>query len=173
MAGKRRQFARVRKAAGYTQESLAERLGVDRSTVGRWEIGEVEPQAGQRPKIAEALGISLDQLAGLLAATDAGEVAAARGKMPAGVTVDGLGIPRLLAGPAPRDFDHLPHEPHEQAATVDAVERRTFGKAIVAITLAVPLADTEPGQPVDGSPASSCRWTAPRSNRRSRPRCSP
>ncbi|MGH3379547.1 MAG: hypothetical protein ACRDP6_32910 [Actinoallomurus sp.] len=29
------------------------------------------------------------------------------------------------------------------------MERRTLGKAVVAITLAVPLAGTEPGQPVD------------------------
>jgi hypothetical protein len=63
--------------------------------------------------------------------------------------VDGLGIPRLLAGLAPRGLDHLARDPDDGAATVDPVERRTLGKAIVAITLAIPLADTEPGQPVD------------------------
>jgi hypothetical protein len=66
--------------------------------------------------------------------------------------VDGLGIPRLLAGLGPRGLDHLvraPDDGSDGTATVQPVERRTFGKAIVAITLAIPLADTEPGQPVD------------------------
>jgi hypothetical protein len=63
--------------------------------------------------------------------------------------VDGLPIPRLLAGLAPRGFDHLTRDADSGTATVEPVERRTLGKAIVAITLAIPLADTEPGQPVD------------------------
>jgi transcriptional regulator with XRE-family HTH domain len=59
MAVKRLSFAQARKAAGYTQEGLAERLGVDRTTVARWEAGENEPHPWQRPKIAEAFGLSL------------------------------------------------------------------------------------------------------------------
>ena len=43
MVVKRRCFARTRRAAGYTQEGLAEYLGVDRTTVARWEAGEYEP----------------------------------------------------------------------------------------------------------------------------------
>ena len=34
-----------RKMAGYTQESLAFRLGVDRTTVGKWERGEAFPRS--------------------------------------------------------------------------------------------------------------------------------
>ena len=34
-----------RKMAGYTQESLAFRLGVDRTTVGKWERGDAFPSA--------------------------------------------------------------------------------------------------------------------------------
>ncbi len=59
MVVKRRCFAQARKAAGYTQEGLAERLGVDRTTVARWEAGEYEPHPWQRPRIAEAFGLSL------------------------------------------------------------------------------------------------------------------
>lgn len=58
MVVKRRCFAQARKGAGYTQESLAERLGVDRTTVARWEAGDTEPQPWLRPKIAEAFGLS-------------------------------------------------------------------------------------------------------------------
>ncbi|MDQ3761118.1 MAG: helix-turn-helix transcriptional regulator [Actinomycetota bacterium] len=63
MVVKRRSFALARKGAGYTQESLAEALGVDRTTVARWETGVTEPHLWQRSKIAEALGVSLEKLA--------------------------------------------------------------------------------------------------------------
>jgi transcriptional regulator with XRE-family HTH domain len=66
MVVKRCAFARARKAAGYTQEGLAERLGVDRTTVARWELGEYEPQPWQRPRIAEAFGLSLGECNELL-----------------------------------------------------------------------------------------------------------
>lgn len=66
MVVKRRSFIRARKAAGYSQESLAERLGVDRTTVARWESGEYAPQPWQRPRIAEAFGVSLCALGELL-----------------------------------------------------------------------------------------------------------
>ena len=67
MQARRHGLARQRKAAGYSQEELAERLGVERSTVVRWEAGDTEPQPGLRPKIARALRVSLAQLDELLA----------------------------------------------------------------------------------------------------------
>ena len=69
---KRVLLARARRAAGLTQEELAYRLRVDRSTVGRWELGETEPQPWLRPKLARALGLSRDALEQLLAATTSG-----------------------------------------------------------------------------------------------------
>ncbi|MGW6022154.1 helix-turn-helix transcriptional regulator [Streptomyces sp. NPDC055099] len=66
MATKRVRLAQRRKAAGFTQEGLAESLGVERSTVGRWESADTEPQAWVRPKLARALEVSSDELQALL-----------------------------------------------------------------------------------------------------------
>jgi len=55
-----------RKAAGYSQEKIAEALRVEPSTVGRWERGETEPQPWHRPRLARALGVSIDELSTLL-----------------------------------------------------------------------------------------------------------
>ena len=67
MPAKRQRLAARRKAAGFSQEQLAERLSIDRSTVARWESGETEPQPWIRPRLARVLQISLDQLDRLLA----------------------------------------------------------------------------------------------------------
>ncbi|MEU1786695.1 helix-turn-helix transcriptional regulator [Streptomyces sparsogenes] len=67
MAAKRRSFAERRRACGYTQESFAEAMRVDRTTVYRWERGEAAPQPHQRPKIAELLEIETRELDRLLA----------------------------------------------------------------------------------------------------------
>jgi transcriptional regulator with XRE-family HTH domain len=61
-------LARARKAAGLTQEELAYRVGVDRSTVGRWEAGETDPQPWVRRKLAKHLGVTPAHLDGLLGA---------------------------------------------------------------------------------------------------------
>jgi transcriptional regulator with XRE-family HTH domain len=63
-----------RKALGFTQERLAERLGVDPTTVRRWESGETQtgPQPWLRPKLARYLQVSVEHLDELFAeATDA------------------------------------------------------------------------------------------------------
>jgi transcriptional regulator with XRE-family HTH domain len=67
MRRKRVLLVRARKAAGFTQEELAYRLGVDRSTIGRWESGETEPLPWLRPKLANLLDITRARLDELLA----------------------------------------------------------------------------------------------------------
>ncbi|GGZ17086.1 hypothetical protein GCM10010387_07160 [Streptomyces inusitatus] len=55
-------LAERRRALGYSQEKLAQLLGVDRTTVGRWESGKVAPQPPQRRGLAAALEVSLQEL---------------------------------------------------------------------------------------------------------------
>lgn len=66
MALPSRPLANRRVVAGYTQEGLAEALGVDRTTIGRWERGAQLPQPWQRPDLARLLGVTLEQLDVLL-----------------------------------------------------------------------------------------------------------
>lgn len=105
---KRRSFAQARRAAGFTQESLAERLGVDRTTVARWESGEYSPQPWLRPKIAEALGFSLRELSELVDGVDTtGSTAGVSASL-----VRAEDVPVSLAGAVPvpevptAEYDH-------------------------------------------------------------------
>src|SRR5580692_6690164 len=77
MPSKRIGLAARRKAVGFSQEQLAERLNIDRSTVARWESGETEPQPWIRPRLARALQLSLGQLDYLLGGGDLAETDAA------------------------------------------------------------------------------------------------
>jgi transcriptional regulator with XRE-family HTH domain len=70
MAPRRQGLSQRRKAVGLTQESLAQRLGVERSTVVRWEAGDTEPLPSIRPNVARALQVSIDQLAELLSESE-------------------------------------------------------------------------------------------------------
>ncbi|MGH3647401.1 MAG: helix-turn-helix domain-containing protein [Micromonosporaceae bacterium] len=69
--GKRTVLAAARRRAGFSQESLAEAVGVDRSTVVRWEAGETDPQPFTRSKLARALGLTASQLSELLSEAEA------------------------------------------------------------------------------------------------------
>ncbi|MFI8932121.1 helix-turn-helix domain-containing protein [Streptomyces sp. NPDC053474] len=69
-AGRRRALAKRRAAMGFSQEEFAHALGVDRTTVGRWETGERDPQPWTRPTIATALHLSLGELDALLSETE-------------------------------------------------------------------------------------------------------
>jgi hypothetical protein len=51
---------------GFTQEKLAEHLGLERSTVARWEQGAGTPQPWNRPDLAKALNVSHERLEELL-----------------------------------------------------------------------------------------------------------
>ncbi len=72
MSRRRHRLAQRRRAVGLSQEALAGLVGVDRSTVVRWERADTEPQPWHRRTLADALKVSVEALAALLA--DVGEV---------------------------------------------------------------------------------------------------
>lgn len=63
---RRERLIAARKAAGKSQERVAELVGVDRTTVGTWERGEYTPRPDQRAPYAEAIGVTLEELAAML-----------------------------------------------------------------------------------------------------------
>jgi len=68
MTAKRQRLAGRRKSLGYSQERLAVEVGVDRTTVGRWERGETEPQPCIRARLCDALQITAGELDTLITA---------------------------------------------------------------------------------------------------------
>jgi transcriptional regulator with XRE-family HTH domain len=66
MGDRRDAFAARREQMGYTQESFGAAVGVEFSTVGRWERGTLTPQPYRRPCLAKTLDVSLDELDALL-----------------------------------------------------------------------------------------------------------
>ena len=54
----------LRKAAGMTQQELADKLNVHLQTVSKWERGVSEPDISQLGEISSALGLSLEKLLG-------------------------------------------------------------------------------------------------------------
>lgn len=52
----------IREEAGMTQTALAEKIGVSQQAVSFWETGERYPRTADLPRIADALGVSIDEL---------------------------------------------------------------------------------------------------------------
>ena len=67
MALKRLRLIQRRKVLGFTQESLAETVGCERTTIIRWERAETEPQPWVRPRLTQALQVTPEELNELLA----------------------------------------------------------------------------------------------------------
>ena len=55
-------FLRLRKSAGLSQEEVADRLGVSRQAVSRWEQGSALPDALNKSCICKVFGVSADYL---------------------------------------------------------------------------------------------------------------
>lgn len=53
---------KARKKVGLSQEVVAERLGISRQTVSKWETDETIPDIYQSKKLAKLYNLSLDEL---------------------------------------------------------------------------------------------------------------
>lgn len=54
----------LRKQNNLSQEVLAEKVGVARQTISKWELGETSPDLKQSKKLSEIFNVSLDELVG-------------------------------------------------------------------------------------------------------------
>ncbi len=52
----------LRRARGWSQEELGERLGVTRQTVSKWELGSTTPELEKLVEMSKLFGISIDEL---------------------------------------------------------------------------------------------------------------
>lgn len=52
----------ARKKSGLSQETVAEKLGVSRQTISKWETNETLPDIYQSKKLSKLYNLSLDEL---------------------------------------------------------------------------------------------------------------
>ncbi|MEG0376021.1 MAG: helix-turn-helix transcriptional regulator, partial [Raoultibacter sp.] len=55
-------LAELRRDKGYSQEELAEKLGLSRQAVSKWERAESSPDTGNLVALAKLYGVTLDEL---------------------------------------------------------------------------------------------------------------
>jgi len=60
-----RHFTELRQVAGLTQMQLADKVGVHHSSIAFWELSGTPPRGEVLPKLAEALGVSVDTILGV------------------------------------------------------------------------------------------------------------
>ena len=60
-------IAALRRAAGLSQEQMAEMLEVSRQAVSKWETGQTLPEADRIPRICALFSVSADELLGMQA----------------------------------------------------------------------------------------------------------
>lgn len=69
MAEPRTELKAAREAAGYSQQGLANKIGAERTSVIRWEKGEVNPQPALRARLRDALKVTDAEMTRLLLGT--------------------------------------------------------------------------------------------------------
>lgn len=52
----------LRKANGFTQKQIADKLNIDRSTYSYYELGKINPSIGSMITLSELYGLSLDEM---------------------------------------------------------------------------------------------------------------
>lgn len=100
----------LRKQRGLTQEQLAQRLGVSRQAVSRWELDESLPETANLLPLGEVLGVSLDIL---------------------------LDPARGLEGPVPKEEPSAPAEPSPTVPSLRALLKRRLWLFLLPVELVV------------------------------------
>ena len=59
-----KQIYELRKKSNLSQEQLAEKVGVSRQTISKWELGETSPDIKQAKNLSQVFSVSLDELTG-------------------------------------------------------------------------------------------------------------
>ena len=57
-------ICKLRKEKNLTQAALAEKLNISNRTISKWENGDGMPDISILPGLADALGVTIEQLAG-------------------------------------------------------------------------------------------------------------
>lgn len=55
-------IAELRKQKGFTQQQLADQLNLSNKTISKWESGVGSPDVANLPVLADALGVTVDEL---------------------------------------------------------------------------------------------------------------
>lgn len=58
----RNRFAELRIKAGFSQETAAKEIGVERSTIAKWETGQAMPRGRVLPVVAKTYKCTIDDL---------------------------------------------------------------------------------------------------------------
>lgn len=74
----------LRHKSGLSQEQLAERIGVSRQAISKWETGASAPDLEKLRALSECFGVTLDQLAGVKPSGEAEPGSRANGDTPLG-----------------------------------------------------------------------------------------
>jgi DNA-binding XRE family transcriptional regulator len=128
---KRTALIAARVAAGFTQETLAARIGVECSTVHRWESGRTLPLPIWRPELAQLLGLDNQQLAAVLGESSEATHA-----------IDTNGSPATSPGPTP----------HTATATYSLDNLVTVVTASIALAVIAISGTALPGNEADTRP---------------------
>ncbi len=98
----------MRKIGRLTQEDIAEKLGVSRQAVAKWEAGETIPDLDKCRMLAELFGVSLDDLANYEPEDNMGLAVPPKGKHMFGVVTVGDKGQIVIPAKARKLFDISP-----------------------------------------------------------------
>ena len=103
-------LVQMRKMLQMTQEDIAEKLGVTRQSVAKWEAGESIPDLDKCKQLADIFGVSLDDLANYESEDNLGLAVPPKGKHLFGLVTVGDKGQIVIPAKARKLFDISPGE---------------------------------------------------------------